>query len=223
MVERGGEADCREPWREGWREGTRMVLRVRSVGSLGRGREGMSMSMVLWVLGVLGGGFWSCVCRASRETGHSRLLRCSRRCRGKACHWVVCVVLEVRKRKKGCARGCFILVVLRDPKATLDTLGPHWEDNFWTIFGLELDGGKAWRRRLPEALEGGYEHGVEGMNRFWMVLLCGGFEHGLALWGRTERRRRWRPRQRDRSVSIEVRKRKKGLARGCITTFFERC
>ena len=33
-------------------------------------------------------------------------------------------------------------------------LGPHWEDNFWTIFGLELDGGKARRRRLPEALEG---------------------------------------------------------------------
>ena len=42
------------------------------------------------------------------------------------------------------------------------------------IFGIELDGGKAWRRRLPEALEGGYEHGVEGMNCFWMVLLCGG-------------------------------------------------
>ena len=21
---------------------------------------------------------------------------------------------------------------------------PRWEDNFWTIFGLELDGGKAW-------------------------------------------------------------------------------
>ena len=29
-------------------------------------------------------------------------------------------------------------------------------------FCFELDGGKAWRRRLPEALEGGYEHGVEG-------------------------------------------------------------
>ena len=41
-------------------------------------------------------------------------------------------------------------------------LGLHWEDNFWMIFGIELDGGKAWRRRLPEALEGGYEHGVEG-------------------------------------------------------------
>ena len=29
-------------------------------------------------------------------------------------------------------------------------------------FGLELDGGKAWRGRLPGALEGGCEHGVEG-------------------------------------------------------------
>ena len=50
-------------------------------------------------------------------------------------------------------------------------LGPHWEDNFWTIFGLELDG------TLPEALEGGYEHGVEGMNCFWMSF---GLEVGLA-------------------------------------------
>ena len=40
--------------------------------------------------------------------------------------------------------------------------GPHWENNFWTIFGFELDGGKAWRSRLPGALLGGYEHGVEG-------------------------------------------------------------
>ena len=29
-------------------------------------------------------------------------------------------------------------------------------------FGVELDGGKAWRSRLPGAWEGGYEHGVEG-------------------------------------------------------------
>ena len=29
-------------------------------------------------------------------------------------------------------------------------------------FGLELDSGKAWRSRLPGALEGRYEHGVEG-------------------------------------------------------------
>ena len=29
-------------------------------------------------------------------------------------------------------------------------------------FGLELDGGKAWRGRLPGALEGGCEYGVEG-------------------------------------------------------------
>ena len=27
-------------------------------------------------------------------------------------------------------------------------------------FGLELDGGKAWRRRLPGASEGGYEHRI---------------------------------------------------------------
>ena len=37
----------------------------------------------------------------------------------------------------------------------LETLGPHWEDNFWRIFGIKLDGGKGWRRRLPGALEGG--------------------------------------------------------------------
>ena len=45
-------------------------------------------------------------------------------------------------------------------------LGLHWEDNFGAIFGLELDGGKGWRRRLLGALEGGYEYGVEGTNCF---------------------------------------------------------
>ena len=30
------------------------------------------------------------------------------------------------------------------------------------IFGIEVDGGKAWRGRLPGALEGAREHGVEG-------------------------------------------------------------
>ena len=29
-----------------------------------------------------------------------------------------------------------------------------------SVFGLELDGGKAWRRRLPGASEGGYEHRI---------------------------------------------------------------
>ena len=56
-------------------------------------------------------------------------------------------------------------------------LGLHWEDNFWTIFSLELDGGKAWRSRLPGALEGGDEPGVEGMNCFWRIF---GVEVGLA-------------------------------------------
>ena len=36
MVERRGEADCREPWREG----ASRLLRVRSVGSVGRLRRG---------------------------------------------------------------------------------------------------------------------------------------------------------------------------------------
>ena len=40
--------------------------------------------------------------------------------------------------------------------------GPHWEENIWMICGLELDGGKLWRSRLPGALEGGCEHGLEG-------------------------------------------------------------
>ena len=56
-------------------------------------------------------------------------------------------------------------------------LGLHWEDNFRTIFGLELDGGKARRSRLLGALEGGDEHGVEGTNCFWMIF---GVEVGLA-------------------------------------------
>ena len=36
--------------------------------------------------------------------------------------------------------------------------GSHWEDNFWTIFGLELDGGKAWRSMIF-GLEGGLAGG----------------------------------------------------------------
>ena len=56
--------------------------------------------------------------------------------------------------------------------------GPHWEDNFSTIFGLELDGGKAWRSRLPGALLGGYEQRVEGTNCFWMIF---GLDVGLRL------------------------------------------
>ena len=63
------------------------------------------------------------------------------------------------------------------PTATLETLGPHWEDNFWTICGLELDGGQARQRRLPGALEGGHEHGVESANCFWMIF---GLDVGFA-------------------------------------------
>ena len=33
------------------------------------------------------------------------------------------------------------------PKATLDILGAYGEALFRAIFGLELDGGKAWRRK----------------------------------------------------------------------------
>ena len=54
---------------------------------------------------------------------------------------------------------------------------PHWEDNFWTICGLKLDGGQAWRRRLPGALAGGCEHGVEGTNCFWVIF---GLDVGFA-------------------------------------------
>ena len=56
--------------------------------------------------------------------------------------------------------------------------GPHWEDNFSTIFGLDLDGGKAWRSRLPGALLGGHEQRVEGTNCFWMIF---GLDVGLRL------------------------------------------
>ena len=38
-------------------------------------------------------------------------------------------------------------IVLRVPKATLDILGAYGEALFRVIFGLELDGGKAWRRK----------------------------------------------------------------------------
>ena len=58
------------------------------------------------------------------------------------------------------ASKCFVFCT--GSESDVRHLGLHWEDNFWTIFGVELDGGKAWRSRLPGALEGGDEHGVEG-------------------------------------------------------------
>ena len=47
-------------------------------------------------------------------------------------------------------RACSTLLhrlVLRVPKATLDILGAYGEALVRAIFGLELDGGKAWRRK----------------------------------------------------------------------------
>ena len=47
-------------------------------------------------------------------------------------------------------RACSTLLhrlVLRVPKATLDILGAYGEALFRAIFGLEFDGGKAWRRQ----------------------------------------------------------------------------
>ena len=47
-------------------------------------------------------------------------------------------------------RACSTLLhrlVLRVPKATLDILAPYGEALFRAIFGLELDGRKAWRRK----------------------------------------------------------------------------
>ena len=47
-------------------------------------------------------------------------------------------------------RACSTLLhrlVLRVPNATLDILGAYGEALFRAIFGLELDGGKAWRRK----------------------------------------------------------------------------
>ena len=47
-------------------------------------------------------------------------------------------------------RACSTLrhrLVLRVPKATLDILGAYGEVLFRAIFGVELDGGKAWRRK----------------------------------------------------------------------------
>ena len=66
-------------------------------------------------------------------------------------------------------------------------LGPHWEDNFWTIFGLELDGGKGWRSRLPGALEGGlegrYENGVAGTKCWESWEGEGGYEYEYGVVG----------------------------------------
>ena len=47
-------------------------------------------------------------------------------------------------------RACSTLLhrlVLRVPKATLDILGAYGEARVRAIFGLELDGGEAWRRK----------------------------------------------------------------------------
>ena len=52
-------------------------------------------------------------------------------------------------------RACWMLLhklVLWAPKATLDSLRPHWEDNFWMIFGLELDGGKVVAAQIAGSL-----------------------------------------------------------------------
>ena len=55
-------------------------------------------------------------------------------------------------------------------------------------FGLELNGGKAWRSRLPGASEGGYEHGVEG-TKCWECRASGG-----GLWSCVGRAaREWEP------------------------------
>ena len=73
-------------------------------------------------------------------------------------------------------------VSLTGSKSNVRELGLHWEDNFWMIFGVELDGGKWWRRRLLGARREGLSmvwrgrtvtsaHGVEGSSA---VLLCGG-------------------------------------------------
>ena len=81
-----------------------------------------------------------------------------------------------KAKERACSR-LLQKLVLRDPKATLDIWACTGSSIFGRFLVSELDGGKARRSRLPGALEGGDEPGVEGMNCFWRIF---GVEVGLA-------------------------------------------